>query len=283
MSASRTSARRLQALARGDRGGARRGHGGDARGRLDQRARTSCARCARRARSASTGCSAARTPRDGVAILDGAVKYCPFPGTIDGHPSVLEGSIDAIADDAARLTALDGVHGVDLLAYRHATEDPIALTRAVAEAADGPVIAAGLGHVLRADRGARARGRVGLHDRHGDLRRPAPGRAERRRPGRRRARGDRVTTARRPSLVDQVRQGLLDDLVAGKLDDRRQAAQRGPTSPSASAVSRATVREAVLGLLEAGYLTPPPRLGHLRDQGAAQPPRAGHAPSPTRR
>jgi hypothetical protein len=79
---------------------------------------------------------------DGVAILEG-VKYCPFPGTIEGHPSVLKGSIEEIADDAARLTALEGVHGLDLLAYRHATEDPIELTRAVVEAADGPVIAAG--------------------------------------------------------------------------------------------------------------------------------------------
>ena len=79
----------------------------------------------------------------GVEILGGAVKYCPFPGTIEGHPSVLKGSIAEIAADAERLTALDGVHGVDLLAYRHATEDPIALTRAVAAAASGPVIAAG--------------------------------------------------------------------------------------------------------------------------------------------
>ena len=41
------------------------------------------------------------------------------------------------------LTAIDGVHGVDLLAYRHATADVGALTRAVADAVDGPVIAAG--------------------------------------------------------------------------------------------------------------------------------------------
>lgn len=79
----------------------------------------------------------------GVEILGGTVKYCPFPGTIEGHPSVLKGSIAEIAADAERLTALDGVYGVDLLAYRHATEDPIALTRAVAAAASGPVIAAG--------------------------------------------------------------------------------------------------------------------------------------------
>ena len=81
-------------------------------------------------------------PHDGVEILDG-VRYCPFAGTVEGHPSVLTGSIEAIAEHAAELTALPGVHGLDLLAYRHATEDPIALTRAVAAAADGPVIAAG--------------------------------------------------------------------------------------------------------------------------------------------
>jgi hypothetical protein len=81
---------------------------------------------------------------DGARILAGSgVRYCPFPGTVTGHPSVLSGEIEAIAADAARLTALDGVHGVDLLAYRHATADVAALTRAVADAADGPVIAAG--------------------------------------------------------------------------------------------------------------------------------------------
>ena len=81
---------------------------------------------------------------EGALVLAGtAVRYCPFPGTITGHPSVLSGAIDEIAADAARLTAIDGVHGVDLLAYRHATADVGALTRAVADAADGPVIAAG--------------------------------------------------------------------------------------------------------------------------------------------
>jgi hypothetical protein len=80
--------------------------------------------------------------REGVELLEG-VRYCPFAGTVEGHPSVLEGSIDAIAEHAAELTSLDGVHGVDLLAYRHRTVDPVALTRAVARAASGPVIAAG--------------------------------------------------------------------------------------------------------------------------------------------
>lgn len=80
----------------------------------------------------------------GLATLQGSdVRYCPFPGRVTGHPSVLGGTIREIADHAAALTDRDGVYGVDLLAYRHTSEDPIALTRAVVEAASGPVIAAG--------------------------------------------------------------------------------------------------------------------------------------------
>jgi GntR family transcriptional regulator len=63
-----------------------------------------------------------------------------------------------------------------------------------------------------------------------------------------------VTTVRRPSLVDQVRQGLLDDLVAGKLTTGDKLPNEDRIAERFS-VSRATVREAVLGLLEAGYLT----------------------------
>jgi hypothetical protein len=80
----------------------------------------------------------------GLATLEGSdVRYCPFPGRVTGHPSVLGGTIPEIADHAAALTDREGVYGVDLLAYRHTTEDPVALTRAVADAASGPVIAAG--------------------------------------------------------------------------------------------------------------------------------------------
>lgn len=81
---------------------------------------------------------------DAAALLAGTgIRYCPFPGTIVGHPSVLQGEIDEIARSAAELTALDGVHGVDLLAYRHPTADVGALTAAVVAASSGPVIAAG--------------------------------------------------------------------------------------------------------------------------------------------
>ena len=81
---------------------------------------------------------------DGVEILRGAgVRYCPFPGRVEDHPSVLHGSIAEIAEDARSLTSLPGVDGLDLLAYRHVSEDPVALTRAVVAASAGPVIAAG--------------------------------------------------------------------------------------------------------------------------------------------
>ena len=79
-----------------------------------------------------------------LPILAGSdTRYAPFPGRIVGHPSVLEGSIEEIAADTARLTGLGGVSGVDLLAYRHHGVDPLELTAAVVAASAGPVIAAG--------------------------------------------------------------------------------------------------------------------------------------------
>jgi hypothetical protein len=83
-------------------------------------------------------------PERGVEILaGGGVRYCPFPGIVEGHPSVLKGSPEEIAEHARELTATPGIHGVDLLAYRHVAADPLALTRAVVDATSGPVIVAG--------------------------------------------------------------------------------------------------------------------------------------------
>jgi hypothetical protein len=64
------------------------------------------------------------------------IKFAPFPGSVAGHPSALHGSVEEITPHAAELSKMDGVHGVDLLAYRHATA-------AVALVVDGPTIAAG--------------------------------------------------------------------------------------------------------------------------------------------
>lgn len=81
---------------------------------------------------------------DAVQKLKGTgIKLAPFPGRIIGHPSILEGTIEEIAAHAAELTSMDGVDGVDLLAYRHQTVDVLELTAAVVKASHGPVIAAG--------------------------------------------------------------------------------------------------------------------------------------------
>ncbi len=78
-----------------------------------------------------------------AGLLPDHVKYCPFPGRVVDHPSVLQGTIDEIAADAERLTGLDHVAGLDLLAYRHQTADVLELIRAVVQRSSGPVIVAG--------------------------------------------------------------------------------------------------------------------------------------------
>ena len=82
-------------------------------------------------------------PDEALAELAGSgLRYCPFPGTVIGHPSQLRGPVDAIAADAAALTKRPGVAGLDLLAYRY-DGDVDSLVGAVVAAASGPVIAAG--------------------------------------------------------------------------------------------------------------------------------------------
>lgn len=79
----------------------------------------------------------------GIQELAGSgIRYFPFAGTIVGHPSLLRGSIGGIPRDAARICALEGVDGIDLLAYRY-DGDPEALLEDVVKAAGLPVIAAG--------------------------------------------------------------------------------------------------------------------------------------------
>jgi hypothetical protein len=81
---------------------------------------------------------------EGVRVLEGTgIRYCPFPGGVVGHPSILTGSVEAIAADAASHSSRPGVHGVDLLAYRHDAADPVELIRAVVTATAGPVVVAG--------------------------------------------------------------------------------------------------------------------------------------------
>jgi 4-hydroxythreonine-4-phosphate dehydrogenase len=76
-------------------------------------------------------------------IAGSAIRYFPFPGEVLGHPSRLVGDIETIASSARALAARDGVHGLDLLAYRSAG-DALALIREILRSAgDKPVIVAG--------------------------------------------------------------------------------------------------------------------------------------------
>lgn len=68
--------------------------------------------------------------------------YAPFPGTIVGHPSALVGAIEEIEASARALATIEGVAGLDLLAYRHSGDIP-ALVHAIVGAVDKPVIVAG--------------------------------------------------------------------------------------------------------------------------------------------
>jgi hypothetical protein len=75
-------------------------------------------------------------------LCGSGLLYYPFPGRIIGHPSILQGSVDEIVESARELTSLDGVDGLDLLAYRWTGPVPH-LVSAVVAASAGPVIVAG--------------------------------------------------------------------------------------------------------------------------------------------
>jgi hypothetical protein len=82
-------------------------------------------------------------PAQVLPLLEGRpIRYFPFPGTVVDHPSVLQGDITDIAAHARQLTETRGIHGLDLLAYRHSGDVP-ALMSAVQRASAGPVVVAG--------------------------------------------------------------------------------------------------------------------------------------------
>jgi hypothetical protein len=79
-----------------------------------------------------------------LPILAGTgIRYYPFPGKVVGHPSVLEGTLDTIAESARMLTEHKGVHGVDLLAYRFRGDAPSLIRRVRDAVAGKPVVVAG--------------------------------------------------------------------------------------------------------------------------------------------
>ena len=62
-----------------------------------------------------------------------------------------------------------------------------------------------------------------------------------------------MSPRRRPSLVEQVRESLLGDLTSGKLAPGAKLANENELAERFG-VSRSTIREAVGGLMDAGYL-----------------------------
>lgn len=69
------------------------------------------------------------------------LKYMPFVGTITGRPSVLEGTIDEMIQQANAYLQ-KGVYGIDLLAYRY-TGNVSELIRRFTRSVDAPVCLAG--------------------------------------------------------------------------------------------------------------------------------------------
>jgi putative N-acetylmannosamine-6-phosphate epimerase len=74
-------------------------------------------------------------------IADTGIRFFPYVGRVVGHPCLLRGTIEEIAEDAGAAQRL-GVGGINLLAYRY-DGDVEALVEAVQAAVSIPVIAAG--------------------------------------------------------------------------------------------------------------------------------------------
>lgn len=69
------------------------------------------------------------------------LKYMPFVGKITERPSILDGSIEEMIEEANSYL-VKGVYGIDLLAYRY-TQDADELIRRFCEKVNGPVCIAG--------------------------------------------------------------------------------------------------------------------------------------------
>lgn len=77
------------------------------------------------------------------AVADKAgIKYMPFVGQISGRPSVLEGTIEGMIDEANGLVDNKGLKGFDLLGYRY-TGDAVKLNSEFVKNVRGDVCLAG--------------------------------------------------------------------------------------------------------------------------------------------
>ncbi len=81
-------------------------------------------------------------PSVGKLFTNSSTKYLPFCGKVSGSPSVLGESIEGITADAKRLAGLEGVSGLDLLAYRFPGDVP-ELVRSYWKQVSVPTVIAG--------------------------------------------------------------------------------------------------------------------------------------------
>lgn len=75
-------------------------------------------------------------------LKDSPVKYYPFIGHVYGHPSILDGKIEDIAQETKLLEA-KGLDGFDLLTYRYTGNAPELLKAVVKATKKVPVVSAG--------------------------------------------------------------------------------------------------------------------------------------------
>lgn len=81
-------------------------------------------------------------PSVGRYLENKPIRYYPFVGDVGGSPVTLTGSVQDVLDDCRRLEGA-GVHGLDLVAYRYADGEPVALAKRVVASATTEVILAG--------------------------------------------------------------------------------------------------------------------------------------------
>ena len=70
------------------------------------------------------------------------LKYMPFVGQVSERPSILEGDIDDMVQEANTYIS-KGAYGIDLLGYRYISGNPIELNKKIVEKINAPVCIAG--------------------------------------------------------------------------------------------------------------------------------------------
>ena len=77
-----------------------------------------------------------------IFCKENKLKYMPFVGQVSERPSILEGDIDDMIQEA-NIYISKGAYGIDLLGYRYISGNPIELNKKIVEKINAPVCIAG--------------------------------------------------------------------------------------------------------------------------------------------